>query len=128
MMTNNPSYAPIQHPQHNLVQNAQVCITYICDVPLLSYISMQILGSHDHELQSNEHLLGIDSAGPYPAVNHHNTDALPPIRSTGAMGNGDRPHMTIVSVHFLSLHVHFANGGCAEGPRTTSRGPKSTST
>ena len=87
---------------------------------------MQILGNRDHELQSNEHLLGIDSAGPHPDVNH--ADALPPIRYTGTMGNEDRPHVAIVSLHFISLHIPFADGACAEGFWTTSRGPESTST
>jgi hypothetical protein len=104
MTTNNPSYLPIQHPQHNFVQNTQVCITYICDVPLLSHISMQTLGGRD-ELWSNEHLPGsIDSAGPYPAVNHAD-DALPPARYTSTMGNEDPPHVAIVSVHFISLRA-----------------------
>ena len=124
MTTNNPSYAPIQHPQHNFVQNAQVCITYICDVPLLSYISTQTLGDRDHELWSNEHLPGIDSAGPYPAEYH--ADALPPTRYTGTMGNEGPPRVAVVSVHFISLYVPFADGGCVEGPWTTSREPKST--
>jgi hypothetical protein len=119
MTTNNPSYVPIQHPQHNFVQNAQVCITYICDVPLLSYISIQTLSGRDHEHWSREHLPGIDSAGPYPAVNH--ADALPPTRYTNTMGN-ENPPQAIVSVHFISLHA-FADGDCAEGPWT-----KSTST
>jgi hypothetical protein len=124
-MTNNPSYVPIQHPQHNFVQNPQVCITYICDVLLLSHKSMQTLGGRDHELWSNEHP-GIDSAGPYPAVNH--AYALPPTRYTSTVGNGDPLHVAIVSVRFISPRAPFSDGGCAEGPWTTSRGPKSTST
>ena len=100
MTTNHSSYVPIQYPQHNFVQNAQVCTTSICDVPPLSYILMQTSSGRDHELWSNEHLPGIDSAGPHPAVN---------------------------SIHFISLHAPFADGGCAEGPWTTSRGSKSTS-
>jgi hypothetical protein len=115
-MTNNPSYVPIrvQHPQHNFVQNAQVCITYICDVPLLSHISLQTLGDRDRDLWSNEHLPGIDSAGSqaYPAVNL--ADALPPTRYTSAMGNEDLPHVAIVSVHFISL-MPLADSGCVEG-------------
>jgi len=76
MTTNNPaSYVPIQHPQHNFVQNAQT------------------LGGRDHEHWSNEHLPGIDSAGPYPAVNY--ADALPPTRYTSTMGNEDPPHVAI---------------------------------
>lgn len=127
MTTNNPSYVPvpIQHPQHNFVQNAQVCFTYICDVPLLSYISMQTLGGRDHDLWSNEHLPGIDSADPqsYPTLNH--ADALPPTRYT-SIGSEGPPHVTIVSVHFISLQSSFADGGFAKGPWTTSRGPKPT--
>ena len=129
MTTNNLSYVPIQHPQHNFVQNAQVWIKYmVCDVPLLSYISMQTLGGHDHELRSSEHLPGIESVGPYPAVNH--ADALPPTRYTSTMGKEDPglPHVAIVSLHFISLHPPFADGGCAQGPWTTSRERKSTST
>jgi hypothetical protein len=112
MTTNNPPYVPtiIQHPQHNFVQNPQVCITYVCDVPLLSYISIQTLGGRDHELSSNEYP-SIDSASAYPVVNH--ADALPPTR---------------VSVHFISLHAPFADGGCPEGRWTASRERKSTST
>ena len=117
-MTNNPSYVPIQHPQHNFMQNAQVCIIHICNVLLISYISMQTVGSHDHEVWSNEHLPGIDSAGPYPAVNH--ADALPPTRYTSTMGNEDPPHVAMVSVHFISLHAPFADDGCPEGPWSTS--------
>ncbi|KAI0261706.1 hypothetical protein BGY98DRAFT_1192706 [Russula aff. rugulosa BPL654] len=75
MMTNNPSYVPIQHPQRNFMQNTQT------------------LDSHDHEAWSNEHLPGIDSAGHYPAVNH--ADALPPTRYTSAMGSEDPPHVAI---------------------------------
>ena len=127
MTTNNPSYVPIQHPQHNLVQNAPVCTTYICDVSLLISISIQTLGGRDHELQSNEHLPGIDSARPYTAATVNHADALPPTRYTSTMGNEDSPHVAIVSVHFISLHAPFADGGGAEGPWTTSRGPKSTS-
>jgi hypothetical protein len=126
MTTNNPSYVPIQHPQHNFVQNAQVCITYTCGVPLLSYISMQTLGGREHELWPNEHLPGIDSAGTYPAVN--NADALPPTRYTNTMGNEGPPQVVIVSIHFISLHAPFADGGCAEGPWTTWREPRSSST
>jgi hypothetical protein len=108
------------------VQNTQVCITYICDVPLLSYISMQTLGGRDHELWSNEHLSGIDSVGPYPAVNY--ADTLPPTRYASTTGNEDPPHVAIVSVHFISLLAPFADGGCAEGPWTTSGERRSTST
>jgi hypothetical protein len=97
MTTSNPSYIPIQYPQHNFVQNAQVCITYISDVPLLSHISIQTLGGRDHEVCSIEHLPGIDSAGSYPAVNH--ADALPPTRYTNIIGNDDPPHVAIVSVN-----------------------------
>ena len=108
MTTNNLSYIPI-HPQHNFMRNAQVCVTYyICDAPLISYTSMQTLGGRDHELWSNGHLSGIDSAGTYPV---NNADALPPARYTGTMGNEDPPH--VVSVHSISLRAPFADGGCA---------------
>ena len=105
MTANNMSYVPIQHPQHNMVQSVQVCITYICDVPLLSHMSVQTLGGRDHELWSNEHLSGIDFASPYPAANH--ADALSPTRYTSTMGNDDPPHVAIVSLHFISPHVSF---------------------
>ena len=108
MTTNNPSYVPVQHPHHNLVQNSQVCITYICDVSLLSYISMQTLGDCDHEPRSS---IDSESAGPYPPVNH--ADALPPTRYTTTMGNEDAPHMAIVSGHLTSFYFPFADGGCA---------------
>ena len=72
---------------------------------------MQTLGGRDHELWSNEHMPGIDSAGPYPAVNHD----FPPTRYT-SMGNEDPPHVAIVSIHFIDLHPPFADSGCAEGP------------
>jgi hypothetical protein len=123
MTTNNLSYVPIQHQQHNFAQNAQVCIAYICDVPLLSHISTQTLGGRDHELWSNEHLPGIDSAGLYPAAAVNHADALPPTRYTSTMWNEDPSHVAIVSLHFISLHAPFADrdGGCAEGPWTTSR-------
>jgi hypothetical protein len=85
--------------------------------PLLSYVSTQTLGGRDHQLWSNEHLPDTDSAGPYPAVNH--TDALPPTRYTSTMRNEDPPHVAVVSIHFISPHAPFADGGCAEGPRTT---------
>ena len=117
MAANNTSYVPVQHPQHNLVQNAvntQVCITYICNIPLLNHMSMQTLGGRDHELWSNEHPTSIDSDGPYATVNHLN--ALPSTRYTSTMGNEDPSHVAIVSVHFISLHAPFADGGCGEGP------------
>ena len=85
---------------------------------------MQTLGGREHEFWSNEHLPGIQvdpaSDGPYPAVNH--ADALPPTRYTSAMGNEDPPHVVIVSVHFISLHVssRSADDGCAKGPWSTS--------
>ena len=102
MTTNNPAYVPtIQHPQHHFVRNAQVCITFTCGVPLLSHISMQTLGGRDHEVWSNEHPPGIDSAGPYPAVNY--ADALPPTSHTSTMGSEKPPHVAIVSVHFIHL-------------------------
>ena len=130
MTTTNPSYGPtIQHPQYTLVQNAQVCLAYICDVLLLSLISMQTLGGRDHELSSNEHLLpDIDSASPYPAVNH--ADARPPTRYTSTMGNEDplAPHVAIVRVHFIRLHAPFGDGGCGKGPWTISGERKATST
>src|ERR1700679_48077 len=56
---------------------------------------MQTLGGRDHELWSNEHP-GIDSAGPYPAVNH--AYALPPTKYTSTMGNGDPPHVAMVFI------------------------------
>jgi hypothetical protein len=61
------------------------------------------LGGRDHEVWSNEHLPGIDSAGPYPAVNH--VDALPPTRYTSTIGNEDPPRVNIVGVHFISRHA-----------------------
>jgi hypothetical protein len=100
MTTNNPFYVPIQHPQHNFMQNAQVCNTHICDVPILSYVTMQTLGGREHEFWLNEHLPGIGSAGPYPAVNH--ADA-PPTNYTSATGNEEPPHLAIVSVRLINF-------------------------
>ena len=74
---------------------------------------MQTLGSRDY-------LPGIDSAGPYPSVNH--ADVLTPTRYTtsSTMGNEDPPHVAMASVHFISLHTSFANDCFAEGPWSTS--------
>ena len=71
---------------------------------------LQTLGGRDHELWSNRHLSGIDSAGTYPV---NNADALPPTRYTGTMGNEDPLAPRVVSVHFTSLRAPFADGGCA---------------
>jgi hypothetical protein len=99
------------------------CSTVLTD----SYISLQTLGGRDHELRSSEHLPGIDPAGPYPAVNH--ADTIPPARYTSTMGNEGSPHVAMVSIHFISLHAPFADGGAgAEGSWTTSGEPKPMST
>jgi hypothetical protein len=90
----------------------------MCDVPPLAYITMQTLGGRDRELWSNEYLPGIGSAGPYPAVNH--VDAFPPTRYASTMRNEDPPHVAIVSVHFFGSSSPFADGGCTEGPWSTS--------
>ena len=60
---------------------------------------MQTLDGRDHELWSNEHLHGIDSAGSYPPVNH--ADVPPPTRYTRTVGNEDPPPslVAIVDVH-----------------------------
>ena len=71
---------------------------------ILTYTSMQTFGGREHEL--------------HPAMNH--AGALPPTRYTSTMGNEDPPHVAIVSVHFISLHASFADGGCAEGLWSTS--------
>jgi hypothetical protein len=81
-------------------------------------MSMQTLGGRDHELWSNEHLPCNDSAGPHPGVNR--ADALSPTRYTSTVENEGPHHVAIVSVHFISLRAPFADGGCAEGPWSTS--------
>ena len=77
-------------------------------IPLLSYTSMQILGSRDHELRSSEHLPGsIDSAasGPYYPADVNHADAFPPTRYTCTMGNEDSPHVTVVSIYSNQYEV-----------------------
>jgi hypothetical protein len=66
-----------------------------------SYISIQGLGGVDHELRSNENVLGISSAGPYPATSISHANAFPPARysSTMPVGYGDPPHLATVGVH-----------------------------
>ena len=86
----------------------------------LSYISIQAFGSIDQELQPNGHLPGIDSASHYPAMNYMN--APPPTRYYD-----DPPHLATVGVCVLSFMSTF-DRGFAEGPRRTTREPKSTST
>jgi len=123
-MSDNPSTVPIQCPQYNSAQTAQVSIVdsdarYSLDYSL-SYISLQPLGGLDHELGSTEHLLGIKSTGPHPAMNHPN--ALPPARYPGNMWYDDPPHPATVSVRLpITLRASFVNGGFAEAPRRISR-------
>jgi hypothetical protein len=69
---------------------------------LLSYILIQGLGALDHELRSNEHVLSISSAGPYPATSMNQTNVFPPERYSSAMpvGYDDPLYLATVGVHF----------------------------
>lgn len=63
---------------------------------------MQPLASHDHELWSNGHQLGIDSAGPYPTnATMDHVNALPPTRYGTSTGYNDPPDLVTVSVCLL---------------------------
>ena len=53
---------------------------------------------------------------PTPAVNHASADVLPLTSYTNVMGHEEPPHVAIVSVHFISLHVPLLMRSCAEGP------------
>src|SRR6267154_2949209 len=97
MMTDNLSSVPIQRPQYNFVQIAQVSIVdaYHCfdSHYHLSFISIQGLGGLDHELRS------------------------PPARysSTMPVGYDDPPHLATVGVHLpifipSSLMVALSKG------------------
>jgi hypothetical protein len=72
----------------------------------LSYLSIQPFGDLDH-------LPGIDSAGPYSAMNYVNI--LPPTRYTSSMGYNNPSHLATVSVR-LQSHASFVDGGFIEGP------------
>ena len=119
-MANNSSSVTVQPSQQSPMQSAQVSVTDSCTISIahrrisyLSYhISMQALGGRDHHVWSNEHLLGINPAGPYPALNY--VSALPPTRYTSRMGYDDPPHLVIVSIRLQSLYP-FVDGGFAEG-------------
>ena len=76
------------------MQSAQVSITDArhCLNCSLSYMSIQPLGGLDHPP-------GIDSAGPYPAMNHVN--ALPPTTYTSSMGYDYPSHLVTVRVRFV---------------------------
>ena len=89
------------------MQSTQVSITDArhCLKCSLSYMSIQPLGGLDHPQ-------GIDSAGPYPAMNHVN--ALPPTTYTSSIGYDYPSHLATVRVRLLS-HVLFVDGGFVEG-------------
>jgi len=72
-MSDNPSAVPIERPQYNFAQ------------------TVQGFGGLDHELGSNEHLLGISSAASYPAASMNHANALPPARYSSAMPVYDEP-------------------------------------
>lgn len=82
------------------------------------YLSIQGLGELDHELGSNEHLLGISSAGPCPATSMNYS--FPPARYSNVMpvGYDDPPHLAMVGVHlpiFTSPSLMVALSKCPGG-------------
>jgi hypothetical protein len=91
----NSSSVPAQRSQQVSVTDACHCLD--C---LLSCISLQAMSGHDREFWLNGHL-GVDSAGPYPAMNYVNT--LPPTRYISSMGYDDPPHLVTVGVSLQSL-------------------------
>ena len=66
------------------------------------HISIQDLGGLDHEFESNEHLSGISSVGPYPPTSMNYANAFPPERHSSAMPVGPGydvpPHLATVGV------------------------------
>jgi hypothetical protein len=72
-------------------------------------MSIQGLGGLDHELGSNEHVLGISSAGPYPATTSMNlANAFPPARysSTMPVGYDGPPHLaSMVDVRLVLIFI-----------------------
>ena len=94
MTIDNPSSVPVQPSQYNSTgtQNAQVSVSDVCHCLncSLSYMSIQPLGGMNH-------LPGISSAGPYPAMNYSNP--LSPTRYTSSsMGYDNLSHLATVSV------------------------------
>src|SRR6266852_4408010 len=94
-MSDNPSFVPVHRPQYNSPQVSQVSVVVVdaCHS-----------GGPDHELGSNEHVLGFSSAGPYghyPATSANHANAFPPARYSGTMpvGYDDPPHLATVGVH-----------------------------
>jgi hypothetical protein len=93
MTIDNPSFVPVQPSQYNSTgtQSAQVSVIAChCLNCSLSCVSIQPLGGLDH-------LPGIGSAGPYPAMNYVNP--LPPTRYTSSAGYDNPSHLATVSVH-----------------------------
>ena len=93
----NPSFVPVQPSQYNSTgtQSAQVSVIVCHGLNCsLSCVSIQPLGGLDH-LPA-----GIDSAGPYPAMNYVNP--LPPTRYTSSVGYDNPSHMATVSIHLRS--------------------------
>ena len=88
-----PSSVPVQPSQYNstITQSVQVSVIDACHCLncSLSYMSIQPLGGIDH-------LPGISSAGPYPAMNYSNS--LPPTRYTSSIGYDNPSHLATVSV------------------------------
>lgn len=84
---------------------------------------IQALGIPDHEVWSNGHLPGIDSVGPYPAI-----DVRPPTRYTSGIEYDDSPYLATVSAVFTVFYALFVDCGFVEGPYRTTREPKSAST
>jgi hypothetical protein len=100
-MSDNPSAVPIERPQYNSAQTVQVSIVDDCFDCSISYTSIQGFGGLDHELGSNEYLLGISSAASYPAASMNHANAFPPARYSSAMpaGYDVPPYLATVGVH-----------------------------
>ena len=64
---------------------------------IIIYILIQGLGGLDHEHGSNEHVLGISSAGPHPATSISHANAFPLARYSSTMpmpvGYDNPPHL-----------------------------------
>ena len=96
------------------MQSTQVSVTYACHNLncSLSYISIQVLGGIDQELQPNGHLPGIDAASHYPAMNYMN--APPPGPPTRYYD--DPPHLVTVGVCVLSFMSPLLTEALLKGP------------
>lgn len=80
---------------------------------------MQGLSGLDHELRSNEHALGISSAGPYPATSMNHANAFPPARysSTIPVEYDGPPHLITVGVRLPIFVPPLLMVVLSKGPR-----------